>query len=55
MSDSTKTDTDLPSQRPRSPRVPVNFTVELEGDDAAGRHFQISAETVRVSRARRRD
>ena len=50
MSDSTKTDTDPPSQRPRSPRVPVNFTVELEGDDAAGEPFRVSAEAVRVSR-----
>jgi len=50
MSDSAKTDTNPPSQRPRSPRVPVNFTVELEGDDAEGKHFQVSAEAVRVSR-----
>ena len=50
MSDSTKTDTNPPSQRPRSPRVPVNFTVELEGDDAEGRHYQVTAEAVRVSR-----
>ena len=50
MSDPTKTDTDPPPQRPRSPRVPVNFTVELEGEDAEGKHFQTSAEAVRVSR-----
>ena len=48
MSDSTRTDP--PSQRPRSPRVPVNFTVELEGDDADGRRFRVTAEAVRVSR-----
>ncbi len=48
MSDSTKTDP--PSQRPRSPRVPVNFTVELEGVDGAGLPFRVSAEAVRVSR-----
>lgn len=48
MSDSTKTDP--PSQRPRSPRVPVNFTVELEGADAGGAPFKVSAEAVRVSR-----
>lgn len=48
MSDSTKTDP--PSQRPRSPRVPVNFTVELEGTGADGTPFQVSAEAVRVSR-----
>ncbi|HEX8720511.1 MAG TPA: PilZ domain-containing protein [Pyrinomonadaceae bacterium] len=50
MSDPTKTDTEPPSQRPRSPRVPVNFTVELEGDDAEGRPFRVTAEAVRVSR-----
>lgn len=48
MSDSTKTEP--PSQRPRSPRVPVNFAVELEGLDGDGSHFKVSAEAVRVSR-----
>ncbi|HEX8338329.1 MAG TPA: PilZ domain-containing protein [Pyrinomonadaceae bacterium] len=48
MSDTTKTDP--PPQRPRSPRVPVNFTVELDGVDDGGRHFKVSAEAVRVSR-----
>ena len=48
MSDSTKTDP--PSQRPRSPRVPVNFSVELEGEGADGNPFKVSAEAVRVSR-----
>jgi hypothetical protein len=50
MSDSTKTDDQPPSQRPRSPRVPVNFTVELEGDDDADKPFHVTAEAVRVSR-----
>jgi hypothetical protein len=40
-----------PSQRPRSPRVPVNFSVELEGQDAAGEAFHVQAEAIRVSRA----
>ena len=48
MSDTTKTDP--PSQRPRSPRVPVNFTVELEGLGDDGAPFKVSAEAVRVSR-----
>jgi hypothetical protein len=50
MSDSSKTDTDPPSQRPRSPRVPVNFTVELEGDAGGDNPFRVTAEAVRVSR-----
>ncbi len=44
-----KTDTP-PSQRPRSPRVPVNFAVEIEGRSPAGEAFRTSAEAVRVSR-----
>ena len=39
-----------PAQRPRSPRVPVNFPVELEGRTTADQPFRISAEAVRVSR-----
>ena len=50
MDEETNAENTLPSQRPRSPRVPVNFTVELEGDDAEGRHYQVTAEAVRVSR-----
>ena len=50
MSDSTKTDAVPPSQRPRSPRVPVNFAVELEGVGTDGKPFRGTAEAVRVSR-----
>ena len=50
MSDSTRTDAAPPSQRPRSPRVPVNFAVELEGVGADGKPFRVTAEAVRVSR-----
>ncbi|MET0623397.1 MAG: PilZ domain-containing protein [Pyrinomonadaceae bacterium] len=50
MSDSSKTDTNPPSQRPRSPRVPVNFTVELEFDPEGDKPLRVSAEAVRVSR-----
>ena len=50
MSDSTKTDAVPPSQRPRSPRVPVNFTVELEGVTGDSEPFRVTAEAVRVSR-----
>ncbi|HYH86847.1 MAG TPA: PilZ domain-containing protein [Pyrinomonadaceae bacterium] len=50
MSDRTRSETIPPSQRPRSPRVPVNFAVEIEGEDAAGRPFNVAAEAVRVSR-----
>ena len=38
------------TQRPRSPRVPVNFTVELQGRTSDGEQFSARAEAVRVSR-----
>lgn len=50
MNERTNSETVPTSQRPRSPRVPVNFTVELEGDDAEGKHFHATAEAVRISR-----
>ena len=40
----------LPAQRPRSPRVPVNFSVELEGRSTEDEPFRVNAEAVRVSR-----
>ena len=51
MNDETKTDSSAsPAQRPRSPRVPVNFSVELEGRTTGGEPFRVPAEAVRVSR-----
>ncbi len=51
MTEETKSEPDnSPSQRPRSPRVPVNFPVELEGRSVAGEPFKESGEAVRVSR-----
>src|SRR5256885_17143062 len=40
----------VPMQRPRSPRVPVNFTVELEGRTRMGEPFYVHAAAVKVSR-----
>jgi len=39
------------SQRPRSPRVPVEFALDVEGTDAAGKSFQATAKAVKISRA----
>jgi len=51
MNDETKSELEnSPSQRPRSPRVPVNFPVELEGRSPSGEPFKESGEAVRVSR-----
>jgi hypothetical protein len=49
MSDETKRAKDL-RERPRSPRVPVNFPVELEGQATDGEPFRVRAEVVRASR-----
>lgn len=50
MSEESNAESVPRSQRPRSPRVPVNFTVELEGRTASGEGFRVTAEAVRVSR-----
>lgn len=36
-------------QRPRSPRVPVEFPLEVEGTDHAGQSFQIKGTAVKIS------
>lgn len=36
-------------QRPRSPRVPVEFPLEVEGTDHAGETFQAKATAVKIS------
>lgn len=41
--------TDRP-QRPRSPRVPVDFAVEIEHVDSDGKTLKVSASAVKVSR-----
>jgi len=52
MSDETKGGGRTPHmQRPRNPRVPVSFAVELEGKTTAGEPFRVRAEAVRISRA----
>lgn len=38
------------SQRPRSPRVPVEFALDVEGTDAAGNPFQAKATATKISR-----
>lgn len=40
----------LPSQRPRSPRVPVEFALEVEGKTPAGDIFRVSAQAIKISR-----
>jgi hypothetical protein len=38
------------SQRPRSPRVPVEFAVDVKGADASGNSFQTQAKATKISR-----
>ena len=50
MNEETKSAGDARAQRPRSPRVPVNFQVTLEGSAPAGETFSVQALAVKVSR-----
>lgn len=38
------------TQRPRSPRVPVEFDLNVEGTDASGKSFTAKAKAVKISR-----
>ncbi|HKG98396.1 MAG TPA: hypothetical protein VKA97_11295 [Pyrinomonadaceae bacterium] len=38
------------SQRPRSPRVPVEFDLDVEGTDASGQSFHAKAKATKISR-----
>ncbi|MEP6570613.1 MAG: PilZ domain-containing protein [Acidobacteriota bacterium] len=41
----------VPSQRPRSPRVPVEFTLGVEGKTPSGESFKVQARAIKISRA----
>jgi hypothetical protein len=41
----------VPSQRPRSPRVPVEFALGVEGKTTTGESFNIQAQAIKISRA----
>jgi len=41
----------VPSQRPRSPRVPVEFALTVEGTSATGEQFKVEAQAIKISRA----
>lgn len=50
MSEKDPRDDVASSQRPRSPRVPVEFALDVEGTDAAGESFQAKAKATKISR-----
>lgn len=39
------------SQRPRNPRVPVEFALSVEGETPAGESFNVKAQAIKISRA----
>jgi PilZ domain len=39
-----------PSQRPRSPRVPVEFAMKVEGQTSSGKRFEAQAQATKISR-----
>src|SRR6185369_6837368 len=39
------------SQRPRNPRVPVEFALEVRGTTSAGKPFHLKAQAIKISRA----
>ena len=50
MSDESRPEEGARTQRPRSPRVPVDFSVELDGVALDGTPFHAQAAAVKVSR-----
>lgn len=50
MEEKYRRGTVVPSQRPRSPRVPVEFALEVAGTTVAGQPFHVRAQAVKISR-----
>lgn len=50
MNEELKREALMSSRRTRSPRVPVDFTVVLEGQTSGGEQFHVEALAVKVSR-----
>lgn len=51
MNEKSPRGTPVSSQRPRSPRVPVEFALDVEGQSTGGESFNIQAQAVKISRA----
>ena len=51
MNDKDSRRAPVPSQRPRSPRVPVEFSLGVEGKTPGGQLFTVKAQAIKVSRA----
>jgi len=51
MNDKNLRGATVPSQRPRSPRVPVEFALGVEGKTANDESFSVQAQAIKISRA----
>jgi hypothetical protein len=51
MNESNSRSATAPSQRPRSPRVPVEFALSVTGKTPGGEPFNIQAQAIKISRA----
>jgi hypothetical protein len=51
MTDKDLRGTGMPSQRPRSPRVPVEFALGVEGKTPTDESFTVQAQAIKISRA----
>src|SRR6267142_1472561 len=51
MNDKNLRGATVPSQRPRSPRVPVEFALGVEGKTPSGDSFNVRAQAIKISRA----
>ena len=50
MKDGSKAGAGKSSRQPRSPRLPVNFSVVVEGEAVGGKPFKTKASAIKVSR-----
>lgn len=50
MTDKESRTESIPSQRPRSPRVPVEFALSVTGKTRSGEPFNIQAQAIKISR-----
>lgn len=50
MNENEPRGTSVPSQRPRSPRVPVEFALAVQGKTRSGEPFNVQAHAVKISR-----
>lgn len=50
MNDKEPRTESIPSQRPRSPRVPVEFALAVTGKTPSGEPFNMQAQAIKISR-----